>query len=301
MVDRTSEMEAFATVVRTGSLSAAARSLRLTPSALSRTISRIEARLGVRLLVRTTRALTLTPEGLAYHAAAQRILADLAEAEADIATMAAPRGRLRVNAVLAYGRIRIVPLLSRFVDIYPEILVDLTLSNEAADVLGGQADIAIRFGPLPDLPLNARRLDASGRTVVASPAYLARAGVPLVPEDLRHHNCLNLNRRRFEAGWPFLREGAPFEVPVKGNIQANSGETLKQLVLQGAGIARLADFHIEQDLAAGQLVALLEPYNPGDIEEIHALFIGGGSVPGRVRAFIDFMVEHLTDNSRTEL
>ena len=301
MVDRTSEMEAFATVVRTGSLSAAARSLRLTPSALSRPISRIEARLGVRLLVRTTRALTLTPEGLAYHAAAQRILADLAEAEADIATMAAPRGRLRVNAVLAYGRIRIVPLLSRFVDIYPEILVDLTLSNEAADVLGGQADIAIRFGPLPDLPLNARRLDASGRTVVASPAYLARAGVPLVPEDLRHHNCLNLNRRRFEAGWPFLREGAPFEVPVKGNIQANSGETLKQLVLQGAGIARLADFHIEQDLAAGQLVALLEPYNPGDIEEIHALFIGGGSVPGRVRAFIDFMVEHLTDNSRTEL
>ncbi|WP_243395662.1 LysR family transcriptional regulator [Sphingomonas oleivorans] len=294
MIDRSGEMEAFDAVVREGSISAAGRALGLTPSAVSRILARIEARLGVRLIVRTTRALTLTPEGEAYHRAARRILVDLAESEGAIAEQAAPRGRLRVSAALAHGRLSIVPLLGEFVARYPAILVDISLSDELADVLGGRADVAIRFGRLPDSPLTARRLGANGRTIVASPAYLARAGTPRLPEDLLDHNCLNFNFRRSEPGWPFRRDGRDYALAVKGSIEANNGETLVQLAQQGVGIARVGSFHVAADIAAGRLVALLEPFNPGDQEDVHALFVGGANMPARVRAFVDFLVERLS-------
>ncbi|CAN5227318.1 LysR substrate-binding domain-containing protein [soil metagenome] len=302
MVDRAGEMEAFDAVVRSGSLSAAGRSLGLTPSALSRIISRIEGRLGVRLMVRTTRAITLTPEGEAYRLAARRILADMAESEGAISYQASPRGRLRVSASLAYGRLTIVPLLGEFVALYPEMLLDLSLGDELTDVLGGEADVAIRFGPLADSPLTARRLGSNGRTIVASPAYLERAGTPLVPEDLLRHNCLNFNFRRADPGWPFLRKdgeagSAVIALNVGGNVEANNGETLVQLAQQGVGIARVGSFNIETDIAAGTLVALLEPYNPGDTEDINALFVGGASTPRRVRVFVDFLAERLSPRS----
>lgn len=294
MVDRTGEMEAFVAAVRADSLSGAGRLLGLTPSAVSRIVSRIEARLGVRLLIRTTRALTLTPEGEAYHQAAQRILADLAESEGAIAYQAAPRGRLRVSVGPAYGRLTIVPLLAGFLARYPEILVDISVSDELADVLAGHADVAIRIGPLADSPLTARRLGSNGRTIVASPAYLARAGTPQTPEDLTGHNCLNFNFRRGVSGWPFRRDGRDFAVQVGGNLEANNGDALAQLAQEGAGIARLGNFHIDADLASGRLVALLEPFNPGDTEDIHAVFVGGASTPRRVRVFIDFLAERLS-------
>ncbi|TDR37835.1 DNA-binding transcriptional LysR family regulator [Tahibacter aquaticus] len=292
-VDRASEMEAFDAVVRSGSLSAAGRALGLTPSALSRILSRIEQRLGVRLLIRTTRALTLTPEGKAYHLAAQRILADLDESEGAIAYQAAPRGRLRVSVGPAYGRLVIVPLLAEFVARYPEILVDISLSDALVDILAGQTDVAIRFGPLADSPLTARRLGSNGRTIVASPAYLARAGTPQVPQDLARHNCLNFNFRRAEPSWPFRQDGRDYVLDVSGNIEANNGETLAQLALQGSGIARLGSFHVDAEVAAGNLVALLEKYNPGDTENVHALFVGGASTPRRVRVFVDFLLQRL--------
>ncbi len=294
MADRASDMEAFDAVVRAGSLSGAARVLGQTPSALSRILSRIEQRLGVRLLIRTTRALTLTPEGEAYHLAARRILADLAESEGAIADQAAPRGRLRVNVALAYGRLTVVPLLAAFVARYPRILVDISLSDELVDVLRGQTDVAIRFGPLPDSPLTARRLGANGRTIVASPDYLARAGTPATPEDLAGHNCLNFNFRRADPVWPFRRDGRDYALSVGGNIEANNGETLVQLARQGVGVARVGSFHVEADLASGALVALLESFNPGDTEDIHALFVGGAATPRRIRVFVDFLVEALS-------
>jgi DNA-binding transcriptional LysR family regulator len=293
MTDRSGEMEAFDAVVRAGSLSGAARSLSLTPSAVSRIITRIETRLGVRLIVRTTRSLTLTMEGEAYHRAARRILADMAEVEGSIAEQASPRGRLRVSAALAHGRLSIIPLLGGFLDLYPSIVVDLGLIDTLADVLGGQADVAIRFGPLADSPLTARRLGTSGRTIVASPAYLAKAGTPQTPEDLLDHNCLNFNFRRADPNWPFRRDGRDYELAVNGNLEANNGETLVQLALQGIGIARVGSFHIAEDIATGRLVSLLDAFNPGDTEDIHALFVGGARVPARVRAFVDYLVEHL--------
>ena len=291
--DRAHALEVFATVVDRGSFSAAGRVLGLTPSAVSRTIDRIEARLGVRLLLRTTRALALTAEGQAYLQAARRILADLDDAEQEIADQGAPRGRLRVSAALSHGRLCVVPLLGEFVRLHPHILVDIALTDELVDVAGGQADVAVRFGPLADSMLTARKIGETGRVIVASPDYLARHGTPRAPEDLHDHNCLNFNFRRVEPTWPFRRDGQDFSLCVKGDIEANNGETLGQLAMHGVGITRVGAFSVVTAIAHGQLVPLLEEFNPGDVEQIHAVFVGGANVPARVRVFVDFLATRL--------
>ncbi|EIK96220.1 Cyn operon transcriptional activator [Pseudomonas sp. M47T1] len=285
-------MAVFARVAQEGSLSAAARALGLTPSSVSRIIARTEQRIGTRLLIRTTRAITLTAEGEAYLRGARRILADMAEVEDAITDQGVPRGRLRVSASLAHGRLAIVPLIAAFSARYPAILVDLMLSDEVVDILGGQADVAIRFGTLADSPLTARRLGDTGQVVVASPDYLARHGTPQVPEDLLQHNCLRFSFRRAASDWPLRRDGLDLSLKVAGTIEGNSGEALAQLARLGAGIARIGQFSVDEDLKSGRLVALLEDYNPGDREPIHAVFIGGAAMPARVRAFVDFLVEH---------
>lgn len=166
---RSGDMVVFATVAEEGSLSAAARALGLTPSAVSRIIARTEQRLGTRLLLRTTRAITFTAEGEAYLRGARRILADMAEVEEAITDQGVPRGRLRVSAALGHGRLAIVPLVAAFSARYPNITVDLSLGDEVVDILGGQADVAVRFGHLPDSPLTARKVGETGQVVVASP------------------------------------------------------------------------------------------------------------------------------------
>ena len=292
-IDRSGEMEVFAAVIERGSFSAAGRLLGLTPSAVSRIVARIEARLGVRLVVRTTRALALTPEGEAYLRAAQRILKDLDESERAVADQAAPRGRLRVSATLAHGRLFIVPLLRGFLERYPDILVDISLTDATIDLVEERADVAIRIGPLSDSNLVARRLGDSGRSIVAAPAYLDRHGTPIEPEDLLLHNCIAFNFRRVEPAWPFRRDGQVFDLTVSGNVEANNGETVAQLAREGIGIARVGSFHVAEDIAAGRLVSLLDAYNPGDREPIHALFVGGTIMPARVRVFIDYLAEQL--------
>ncbi len=285
-------MVVFDRVVQEGSLSAAARALHVTPSAISRSIARTEQRLGTRLLLRTTRAIALTAEGEAYLRAARRILADLAEVEEAIADQGVPQGRLRVSAALGHGRKTIVPLVAAFSARYPNIVVDLALGDEVVDILAGQADVAIRFGQLADSPLTARYLGVTGQVVVASPAYLALHGTPQVPEDLLLHNCLRFNFRRAEPDWPFVRDGQTYALKISGNIQCNSGEALAQLAREGAGIARIGAFSVADDLRSGVLVPLLEAWNPGDQEPIHAVFVGGAAMPARVRVFVDFLMAH---------
>ena len=289
---RSGEMAVFAMVAEQGSLSGAARVLGLTPSSISRIITRIEGRIGTRLLLRTTRAITLTAEGEAYLRGARRILADMAEVEDAITDQGAPRGRLRVSAALAHGRLSIVPLVAAFSARYPAIVVELRLEDEVVDILGGQADVAIRFGQLSDSPLTARLIGSIGEVIVASPDYLARHGTPQVPQDLLNHNCLRFNFRRAAPDWPFRVDGRDFSLQVSGTIEGNSGEVLSQLAKLGAGIARIGAFSVADDLASGDLVPLLEAYNPGDQEPIHAVFVGGAAMPARVRAFVDFLVEH---------
>lgn len=288
---RSGDMVVFATVAEEGSLSAAARALGLTPSAVSRIIARTEQRLGTRLLLRTTRAITFTAEGEAYLRGARRILADMAEVEEAIADQGVPRGRLRVSAALGHGRMTIVPLVAAFSARYPNITVDLSLGDEVVDILGGQADVAVRFGHLPDSPLTARKVGETGQVVVASPDYLQRHGTPQQPEDLLQHNCLRFNFRRAEPNWPFIRDGQVFSLKVCGNIECSSGEALAQFARVGAGIARIGEFSVAEDLQRGDLVPLLQAFNPDDREPIHAVFIGGPAMPARVRVFVDYLVE----------
>lgn len=287
--DRARALEIFTAVVGEGSFSAAGRTLGLTPSAVSRAVDRIEERLGVRLLLRSTRALTMTAEGQAYLQTARRILADLDDAEQQIADQGAPRGRLRVSASLSHGRLCVVPRLGEFAEAYPHILIDMALTDGIANVAGGEADVAIRFGPLADSALTARKLSTYRRIIVASPDYLARHGTPQVPADLLSHNCLNFSFRRAEPVWPFREGGRDYTLPVKGGIEANNGETLGQLAALGLGIARVGDFSVAADIESGRLVPILEEFNPGDVEIVHALFVGGANTPARVRVFVDFL------------
>ncbi len=293
--DRARSLELFATVMREGSFSAAGRKLGLTPSAVSRSIDRIESRLGVRLLLRTTRALAPTAEGQAYLLVARRILADLDDAEQQIADQGAPRGRLRISAALSHGRLCVVPLLGEFARLYPHILIDFALSDALVDITAGQADVAIRFGALADSLLTARKIGETGRVIVAAPDYLARHGTPVVPEDLHGHNCLNFNFRRAEPVWPFRRDGRDVVLSVHGNIEANNGETLGQLAAAGVGVARVGAFSVVDEIAAGRLVPILQEFNPGDVELIHAVFVGGAHTPARVRVFVDFLCERLAE------
>lgn len=290
VMERSGELEVFLRVVQEGAFAAAARSLQRTPSAVSKLIARLEARLGARLFVRTTRSLTLTDEGDAYHRAGLRIVQDLNDAEQGVAA-GAVRGRLRVSASLPFGARYIAPLVPAFLERHPEVTVELSLTDDVVDLLAQRADVAIRMGALQDSSYVARKLGQTRRVVCAAPAYLRARGAPQLPGDLAAHSCLGFTFRR--GRWPFVVDGRALEQPVSGNLLVNNGETLKQLALAGAGVARLGRFHVADELASGALVPLLERFNAGDLELVHAIYVGGGRVPRRVRAFIDHVVDGL--------
>jgi DNA-binding transcriptional LysR family regulator len=293
-MERSGELEVFLRVVQEGAFSAAARSLGLTPSAISKLIARLEARLGARLFVRTTRSLALTEEGQAFQRAGARVLQELDEAE-QAAAGGSVRGRLRVSASPPFGTQYVAPLVPAFLERYPNVSLDLSFTDEMVDLVARKADVAIRMGPLSGSGLHARKLGQSRRVVCAAPSYLERRGTPRTPSDLSSHECLTFNFRRSRAGWPFLEQGHEREQNVSGHLQVNNGETLRQMALAGVGIARLALFHVAADIELGALVPLLEDYNPDDLELIHAVYIGGGQVPRRVRAFIDHLLENIGD------
>lgn len=295
VMERSGELEVFLRVVELGGFSAAARALGLTPSGVSKLIGRLEERIGTRLFMRTTRSLTLTDEGQAYQRAGQRILSALNEAE-QAAASGKVRGHLRINASIPFGTLFVAPAVPAFLERYPDVSVDLSFTDRTVDLLAEQTDLAIRMGDLPESGLVARKLGQSRRVVCAAPSYLERRGTPLSPADLRDHDCLTFNFRRTRSSWPFLADVSDkrtHEQPITGKLQMNSGETMRQLTLAGAGIARLGLFHVAADIRAGLLVPLLEAQNPGDLELIHAVYVGGSRIPRRVRAFIDHLVEHL--------
>jgi DNA-binding transcriptional LysR family regulator len=291
-INRSGEMEVFVRVVDLGGFSAAARALRMTPSAVSKLIARLETRLGARLVNRSTRKLQLTPEGSAFHDRAVRVLADLDEAERSAAAGAAPRGRLRVNTNVPFGTHYLIPLLPGFLERHPEVTVEVTLTDTVVDLLEDRADVAIRVGPLKSSQLVARKLGESRMMLVASPAYLTAHGTPQTPGDLARHNLLGFSFARQSNGWPFRdADGSASAVVPTGNALVSDGESMRLLVLTGLGISRLSLFHIGPDVEAGRLVPVLEAYNPGDTESIHAVYVGGGHLPARVRAFLDYLVE----------
>lgn len=293
-VNRAAEMEVFARVVERAGFSAAARALDMTPSAVSKLIARLEARLGARLVHRSTRKLQLTPEGAAFYARCVRVLADIEEAEREAAAGAAPRGRVRINSSVPFGVHHLLPLVPGLLRRHPEVTLDIALTDQVVDLIAERADLAIRVGPLRSSQLVARKLGESRMVVVAAPAYLARHGTPSTLTELAAHNRLGWGFARSYEGWPFVREGVPVSLHPNGNLSVGDGESMRQVALAGVGLARLSRIHVAPDLAAGRLVAVMEDHNPGDVEAIHAVYVGqSGRLPARVRAVLDYLAEHL--------
>jgi DNA-binding transcriptional LysR family regulator len=285
-------MLAFVRAVECHGFTAAARDLEVTPSAVSKLVTRLEHRLGVRLLQRSTRRLALTPEGEIYFERVQRIVGEIEDLESDVMRFARqPRGRVRISVGTAFSTYALVPALPEFVARYPDISLDLVISEYAIDLVEAGIDLAIRVGPLGEPNVAARRIGELERVIAAAPSYLSRHGVPRRPEDLARHNCLTLTAIPGQREWPFHGPGGVRMLPVKGNITLNNAETLYELALQGLGIIRLSDLIVGPAIRDGRLVPiLLESHLPEPLP-LHAVYAAGHRRPPRVDAVLQFLVD----------
>jgi DNA-binding transcriptional LysR family regulator len=293
MADEISELRLLTQLVAAGSLTEASKRLNSSLPAVSRRLGAMEARLGVRLIDRHARRFQLTEEGALLYERARRILAEVDEAEAEAsAGSRAPRGSLRMICPVHIGRVHIAALVARFSGMYPGVQVELVLSDAQVDVSADEADIALSVG-LPSNPLVVARRFAEGRRVVcASPAYLARHGVPKVPEDLADHECLRLVRgRRRVDRWRFQRAGELFEVPVNGRLVTTSSEVMYQWALDGYGIGIKGLWDIQHDLDTGRLVECVRSFACDDVD-LYLVYMRRPHLPSRMRVFVDFMMEH---------
>ncbi len=291
-VNRSGEMEIFVRVVEEGGFSSAARAARMTPSAVSKLIARLEARLGARLLNRSTRQLQLTPEGSAFYERATRILGDMEDAERSASVGEQAVGRVRINTSASYFTHILAPQLPKFLSSHPGVTLDIVQTDRVIDLFAERTDVAIRAGPLKSSSLVARKLGETALTIVASPSYLERCGEPRSIADLDAHNRLGFGYARSVDGWRLQENGETIIVPATGRIQISDGEGLRQLVLAGGGMARLASFSVRDDIKAGRLVPVLTHLDTGEKEAFYAVHVGqGGPLPSRVRACLDFLAE----------
>lgn len=290
MADELNELRLFTRIVAAGSLSETARRLNSSLPAMSRRLSALEARLGVRLIERGSRHFALTEEGALLHERSIGILADLDATEAEVSlTVKAPRGRLRVGAPLEIGRRRIAPLVAEFTERYPGISVELALSDARQDVVGDELDVGIHVDLPSDGSIVSRKLLSSHRVVCASPDYVARHGQPATPSDLLSHNCILFVRGRhvFDR-WSFAEGDARREVQVGGTLSTNNAEVMHEWALAGRGVALKALWDIEADLKAGRLVELLGSFSYPDLN-LYLTYPTRNYLPPRVRVFIDFI------------
>ena len=284
----------FSTLASAGSLSAAAREMGVTTAAVSKRLAQMEARLGIPLVIRTTRRMSLTPEGELYLEHARRILSEIDDmAELLGVSKAIPKGLLRVNATLGFGRSHVAPLISRFVQKYPEVEVQLQLSVNPPPLTDDAFDVCIRFGVPPDTRVVARHIAPNRRLLCASPAYLARRGTPKVPNDLVQHNCIGIRQGEEAYGVWRLSSGrgrntVTEAVKIRGNLTTNDGEIAVNWALDGHGILMRAEWDIERYLRSGRLVQVLPQYCTPDAD-IHAVYPQRHQMAARVRAFVDFM------------
>ena len=291
-MDNQSEMAVFVRVVEAGNFSAAAREMNLTPSAVSKLIGRLEERLGARLLNRTTRHVSLTEEGRAFHQRCTPILDAIDEAERAVAELhGEPRGLLKVNVSTAFGRYHIEPLIPGFLARYPDLRLELTLSESIVNLIEEEVDVAVRIGQLPDSSLIARKLGTARRIVVASPAYLERHGTPQTPDDLKDHNCLSLSKATSLNQWEFKGPGAPRRIDVGGNFEANSGIALHRAAVAGMGLIRAGNFTVAADISTGRLVPVLADHELPPETNIYAVYPHNRHLSPKVRAFVDMLVD----------
>lgn len=289
------ELQAFAAVVATGSITGAAEQLGQTVSGISRALGRLESKLATTLLRRTTRRIALTEEGQAFLVRTRSILAAIDDAEEHMALRRQqPAGRLRVNAATPFMLHAVVPLVPQFQQMYPQIALELETDELNIDLLARHTDIAIRIGPLRDSTLHARPLCTSRRRVLASPAYLATRGKPANVAALAQHQLIGFTQPETLNRWP-LRGPHGDEWPIAPTVTASSGETLRQLALAGAGICCLADFMTTADRLRGDLVEVLPRQTVDMRESINAVYYRNTQLAARIACFLDFLAERLAE------
>ncbi len=288
-MDHFKQIATFASVASKGSLSSAARDEGVAPAVISRRLDALEARLGVKLLQRSTRSLSLTHEGAAFLEDCQRILNDLSNAEASVSLGGIKAsGHLRISAPGGFGRQHVAPLVHEFVREHPEVTVSLDLSDRVVDLLNENMDCAVRIGVLPDSSLIGVKLAENQRLVVASPNYLQQHGVPKHPQDLNAHNCLNLVSSGAPSGWLFTIDGAATPIRVSGNLACNDGSSILDWILNDAGLAWRSRWEVQQHLKSGRLVSVLDDF-VAPPNAIYAVFPDRKYLPLRLRLWIDFL------------
>ncbi len=290
-MDKLAAMNAFAKVVASASYAEAARKLGITRSAVSKAVSELEADLGARLLDRTTRRVAPTEAGLAYYQRCLAILAEVEEAEAQIARLHdEPKGRLRVNAPMTFGLRCLSGVLADFMARYPDLKVELSLADRYIDPLEEGYDVTIRIGRLGDTSLIARRLGTTRMVLAAAPSYLAAHGRPAIPADLAAHRCLQYGHSTCVQKWQLREKGHDISVPIDAAMSANNGDTLRDAAVRGCGITLLPTFIVGDDIDAGRLETVLADFSPPDLD-IHALYVPNRYLATKSRVFIDFLVE----------
>jgi DNA-binding transcriptional LysR family regulator len=295
-MDKLKQLESFVAVAAKGSLTAAAAAEGIAPAVVGRRIDALEERLGVKLLVRTTRRITLTHEGSAFLEDCQRLLADLATAEASVSAGGVKAsGYLRITAPAGFGRRHVAPLVPGFVAQHPDVNVSLNLSDRVVDVVNEGYDCAVRVGDLPESSLVSVRLADNRRLCVASPTYLARAGRPQHPNDLAQHDCLTLSTEASQTrGWAFTLDGEVEHLRLTGSLSCNDGQVLHDWCLAGLGLAWRSTWEVESHLASGDLVSVLDDY-AAPPNGIYAVFAQRKHLPLRVRLWVDHLKETYGD------
>lgn len=284
-------MRAFSQVVAAGSFTAAAERLNISKKLVSKYVAELEARLGTRLLNRTTRSLSLTEAGALYYTRCQQLLEDLEELEASVQDqVASPKGRLHVSAPTTFGEAYIVPQIGRFRERYPDVSIDLRLNDRFVDLVDEGFDVAIRIGSLADSALVARKLAPAPILVCASPDYLDRNGHPEHPNDLKHHQSIIDTNYHGGANWSFQVKDRKITIPVSGGIAVNSARSARDIALGGCGIALCPAYIVGEDIRNGRLVPLLSEFTTSDLA-IYAVYNTNRNLTPKVRAFIDFLSE----------
>ncbi len=289
-MDRLAQIESFVAAVAKGSLAAVARAEGVAPAVIGRRIDALEQRLGVKLLLRTTRRITLTHEGSAFLETCQRLLSDLANAEASVSAGGVKAsGHLRITSPAGFGRRHVASLVPLFAAQHPDVSISLNLSDRVVDIVNEGVDCAVRVGDLPDSSLVSVRLADNRRLCVATPGYLARAGTPEHPGELARHECLALSSDASQTrGWAFLVDGALTHLRPSGRLDCSDGQVLHDWCLAGLGIAWRSTWEVEDQIASGALVSVLEDFRAPP-NGIHAVFAQRKHLPLRVRLWIDFL------------
>jgi DNA-binding transcriptional LysR family regulator len=289
-MDRLKQIESFVAVATKGSLTAAARAEGVAPAVIGRRIDALEARLGVKLLVRTTRRITLTHEGSAFLEDCQRVLGELASAEASVSEGGVKAsGHLRITAPAGFGRRHVAPLVPRFLAQHADVSLSLNLSDRVVDIVNEGVDCAVRVGDLPDSSLVSVRLADNRGLCVATPEYLRRAGEPATPADLMRHECLVLSSDASQSrGWAFEVDGRLIHLRPSGRLDCSDGQVLHDWCMAGLGIAWRSTWEVEREVASGQLQVVLSDF-AAPPNGIYAVFTHAKHLPLRVRLWIDFL------------